>query len=887
MLRVFGHLENPSILRGFSVLAILWGQKWKAGNVMSIKFPHLTNNESDFPQISNIDVYKYDNDFDYSRYDYDQMQLQICSVPWDMGEAHIGNRVISGIGNVVYFETKAKRDKWFADIPDSECYRFDTKFKELHRDMYIDVPVPYDVCARYNYLCVHYNLFANDDSPVMYERNDGLLDWYWFIREVEFLAPNTTRLHIMLDAFQTFIYDLHVTNMVLERGHAPLFATNVNTYLSNPVSNCADLLAPDVNFAESPSIAKKSTELVFNAKNMKAVIVTTANPTVSWGSKSNDTWNVQSSAHYTMQGTESYLAFAINASDITDFLANVDRDAPQFMQTVKAVCFISSDFLTLGSSFSFCSISCNLINAGYTASDLYEFSKTDFGFGSKYQDIAKLYTYPYSKLVVTDENGYSMDVRIEDCKGKLQFRSKIGLVWPWLNINGQLSGIGKTASKTVNFVNVSSNSFTFDGNWYDYLFSWNIPTFGITQDAGINNDFATHFDRLQEAYAALMEYTNSTAQAATNYANAINSNQTVYQNALNSAGATLGDANDNAANMVAIAALQNALSTALNSANNTKADSSCFATQMLNGSQTDAAYAFTNATTNNQVDYQYATGNIAAFQSGINGAVSGGSTLAAGGPYAAVAGALIGGAVSAFGALAGAQAGVNLTTSQASATLDQMLANLLASDVATGRERDAIIANNNSQLSATANFTTACANANAATLNGNAARDYSAASTNASNTLSTDNTNALNTRNTLNDVATNNQSVATSAITNQVKQADLAAPLEFGDFAFGETSVSRPMGLFCNVVTQNDYAIACAGDEFLRYGYRYDRQWTFTGNWNVGKYFTYWKLRDFWIRDINIPDMYIDQIRFFLLEGVTIWRKPEDIGKISIYENWS
>ena len=95
------------------------------------------------------------------------------------------------------------------------------------------------------------------------------------------------------------------------------------------------------------------------------------------------------------------------------------------------------------------------------------------------------------------------------------------------------------------------------------------------------------------------------------------------------------------------------------------------------------------------------------------------------------------------------------------------------------------------------------------------------------------------------------------------------------------------MGLFCNVVTQNDYAIRRTADEFARYGYRYDGQWDFNGNWNIGKYFTYWKLRDFWIENISVPDMYIDQIRFFLLEGVTIWRNPETIGKVSVYENVS
>ena len=808
---------------------------------MHKKFPHLTNNESDFPIIDNVDVYKYDNDFDYSRYDYEQMYLQICNVPWDMGEAHIGNRVISGIGNVVYFESSAKRDKWFDDIPDSKCERFYTKFKELHRDMFIDVPIPYDVCARYNYLCVHYELFANANSPVEYEKDDGILDWFWFIREVEFLAPNTTRLHIMLDAFQTFIYDINITSMILERGHAPMFATNADTYLSNPVNNNQYLLAPDVDYGDVPNIAKHSEEIIFNAGNMKAVIITTANPyNGSWGSKADGNWKC-ASGHFTVQGTESYCAFAIDATSLTSFLANIDSSIPQFMQTIKAICFISSNYITLGSSFTFANTSCRLISAGYTSNDLYTFDKTDFGYPANCCDFAKLYTYPYAQLVITDENGNSSIVRIEDCKGKLQLKSKIGLVWPWLRVNGHLSGIGKTTSKTISFYNISSSSISIDGNWYDYLYDWDIPTFGVTQDASVNNDFATHFDRVQAQLAANNQYANEMANA-----NAALSNQ-----------------NNIASNTIAQANLQNALSSALNSASNTKADSSCFATQMLNGEQADAAYVFTNATTNNQVDYQYATGNLAAFQSGVNGAVNGGMMAMSGGPYTAIAGAIVGGGLGAFGALMGAQAGVNLTQGQADATLDQMLANLGSSDVATGRERDAIIANNNANLTATTNYNTASSSANAAVTNTNASNDYNAASTNATNNLST----------------------ATNAIANQVKQAALMSQLEYGDFSNGETATSRPMGLFCNVVTQNDYAIRRTADEFARYGYRYDGQWTFDGNWNIGKYFTYWKLRDFWIENISIPDMYIDQIRFFLLEGVTIWKNPESIGKVSVYEN--
>ena len=124
-----------------------------------------------------------------------------------------------------------------------------------------------------------------------------------------------------------------------------------------------------------------------------------------------------------------------------------------------------------------------------------------------------------------------------------------------------------------------------------------------------------------------------------------------------------------------------------------------------------------------------------------------------------------------------------------------------------------------------------------------------------------------------------------SGITNQINQAAMNAPSEFGAWNAGQTATTRPMGLFANIVTQNDGQLSIAGDEMLRYGYTLGKQWPFDGNWNIGKHFTYWKLRDFWVRSLNVPDMCMDRIRFFLFGGVTIWRRPEDIGRFGIYEN--
>ena len=157
-------------------------------------------------------------------------------------------------------------------------------------------------------------------------------------------------------------------------------------------------------------------------------------------------------------------------------------------------------------------------------------------------------------------------------------------------------------------------------------------------------------------------------------------------------------------------------------------------------------------------------------------------------------------------------------------------------------------------------------------------------STNVNNSLVTGT--AANTAATQKENADRNAWNAQFAIDNGIRQSGLSAPFMFGNAANGESAANKPIGLFAHIVTQSKGAISSAGDEFARYGYMFDKYWNFDGNWNIGKYFTYWKLKDFWVSNLNVPDMYMDSLRFFLFGGVTIWRKPEDIGHINIYDNF-
>lgn len=790
---------------------------------MADRFPHLK--DSNFPNIGNVDVYKYKNEFDYSRYDDLQMQIQMCNVPWDMGEAHIGNRTISGIGNVVYFETKAKRDKWFDDIPDTECYRFETKFKELHRSNQIDVPIPFDVASKFNYLAVDYALFANDHSLVEYEKPDGLRRWFWFIREVEFLAPNTTRLYLMADAWQTFIYDLNVAGMILERGHAPMVQTDAASYLANPVARSQYLLASDVVNENAADIAYAAGELIFNADHMKAVIISTANPvTGSWGAKADNTWRVDGERHFMQDGVPSYCAFAIAASNLSTFLDNVSSSIPQFMQTIQGVCFISSDIITLGTSFTFCSISCNMVSSSYTTNKILELDKSLFGYASDYADIAKLYTYPYAYIQLSDDTGDTTDIRIEQTDGTINYASCVNLVYPWFQVNGHVVSKGRGNAKSVTFRNITDRSISIKGDWYNTLSTWNIPMFGITQNSGEYNDYATHYDRLQQAYAATNEQTSRNADADT---------------------------------AVAIANLQTAANTANVAANTTKIHADTSADQAINIVNTLYANSYINNTTNNQIQADNQRAAIAAGAAATKAATSA-ITSALTGNIAGAIGSAVGGGAEATSILASNSVTVNQTATQAGYQTSYNDQQRNTANTQSQYHEDYMIDNAEDIRDNQNALTTGSTAASAATMRANALRSYN---------------------------------VATNAIDMQVAQAAIEAPRKFGDSVSGDTATTRPIGVFADIITQDDYSISYAGDEMLRYGYMLNRQWQFNGDWNNPKckYFCYWKLSDFWVSNLSIPDMYVDKIRFFLYGGVTVWRDPSYIGHKGIYDNidWS
>lgn len=932
-------------------------------------FPHMGGN--DFPYVEDVNTDKYVNNFDYSKYDKTQMKITVCAVPWDVGLIHVGNAQIGGLGNVVYFDSKKERDSWLDSLENK--YTWETKYREYHTGLHIEVPLPYEKCVLYNYCYVEYTTL-----PVEYAEG-GKERFFFFIRSCESLAPNTCKIELLRDTWQTYIYDVTIKNMMLERGHAPMSLTSADDYLDNPIGNNNYLLAEDVNFGSSYR-SRFSNSVILNSGDMWAVVVTSGNPRGSWGTKSANTWNTPNGVKL-QDGQPAMYAFACEPENLSILLTNLDRDIPQFIQTIKGVFFILKRLVTRSTAFELADVQCYMLEQRSSTFSLANLNKELFGYDARYQDLAKLYTYPYAFLEVADDNGNVNQIRIEETSGNLSLQVTSSLAYPWLTLDAHISGVG-SGSSSITFSNVTDHTFAINGEWYKFLKRWEIPTFAVTQSAAKVYDYSTHFDRLQRALENTTAEQNARSNATTNKANADANANTAYDNAAAQALTAKNNAdriaatNKGNADRSALAARdnQNALATTSQTNANASADTAKANTTRSNTAITDNNADMRGTNTINalnaesnaleivgiQADYNKAmtswdnalaaygvalsantamattANNIAqgAFSTIASGASAGGLTAGLPGAAAGIAGGLIGVAGNAYFAAASntimMAADQNLVNAQIEANERKNgsaaysgLANDLAEAV-TGKQHEfqrGVVGNNNtlnegtttrsvnaSNLNATDTQTTTKANAtrNYNTDTANATRTYNAAIANNADAYTADTTNNAATYNTaianadrskttaLNNnaltettalaIATRNKDTADLAIMRAVQQAALEAPKTFGEFSNGDTSTTRPMGAFVNVVTQSDDLIEQTGDYFLRFGYAVNRAWHFT-SWHMMPRFTYWKCSDIWVSGNNVPDAYLDEIRFYLLGGVCVWKTPEDIGNISIYEN--
>ncbi len=818
------------------------------------EFPYFKENMSDYPSLNGLDGQSYRDTFDYSKYQRPAV-LRLLSVPWRADYA-----------DVVRFSDERSRDTWLSNH-EGLTVEYSTPWLKIPAQS-VNVPLPYERAAHFNYLYVDIPQMPVDGS------NEPTRLCY-FIRSVRYAAPSTTVLELELDFWQTYGYRMEVSSLMLERGHAPMYRTPVDEFLEDPINNNGYLLAQDVNYSNGSERVASADHRAIGAGDKWLLLALPITPgdlaNVGTGAASSSTppaysdssarngyqlyvsgynWSANgysyanatlpassglSSDHRTLDGCILY-ACAYN-SGASAALASLALTAPQILASARYIAIVPSALIDFENilPISIFGATFRVVKSNPQVEvEPFELTRENIGLPGYAADIAKLYTAPYTRLMIQDQEGRGFEVRIEDIAGdELEFNIDVALSSAALLWNIEAVNVGSDSAESITWKTLDGQtaSTLYGSDLAAHMLEWGIPTYSVTLSAGALEAARKWKDLEAQRQAALNTYHQAVRAANTALANTQAANATAVTNTANAG-------NTATANQTISNTRDNTITT-----QNTTTNS---ALAVLSHQQ---AYDLSAADDEFQM-YAVDVGNWGSAMAGVNNAV----------------GALASG--NALGAMStGFGAALSITTNQAMADLAE--AALLAKQGATVGYIDSVASTQN----------TATANNNATTVN--------AATSINSNNVTLNNTNAANSSNTSNANAGYTRADSVTAAKENLEQAQRAAENALSSASMslleaGSTTGDNALDALARraftikTVTQSDYALKATADYFTRYGYAlnapiYPNSWLEQGEW------CYWKGSRA-IIDGDVPDMYRTVLESILEQGFTVWSSPEKVG---------
>lgn len=908
-------------------------------------FPHLQNSNS-FPHLSTIDTFgQYKNAFDYERWTAESI-LKPCTVRWTIET-----------DDRPYWADESERDSWFDGLS-GNVYELTTTM-DVTPENTVKLPIPYATMQYCNYLMV--------TVPVL--PGDGTLDYgetttqryFYFVRSVHYLSPNTTECELILDDWTTWIYRLEIPRIMTERGHVGMSYETVDDYLDNPIEHTHGLTMHEPDEPAMPTKVSKNRFIPLGRGALYAVVAFRCSPTqashitqIEAGSDSDATYSdygtydgddyvvddyswgaVPNLNSQTSRLTSGYTADNIRpngygiaatlASNLQTFLSNVNESYQTLWGLIECVYIVPADMLRLGTT--------SLTIGGVTFYRAYSpndttladltLSKTDFDYPDEYADITKLYTSPYAWLSVSDANGAETTIAIENTTNDLGVYRRVSMIYPYLQAQTFLQGVGGSGSTSYTWQNIADTSVTTnvpDSGVLTALITHEIPTYALMADSvavwNMNNNSTSVYAARQNAINAYhiatrgantSQYnteqtnaTNVTNTAATNSTNVSNTNRSNAAITNNTArmntqrtnvtnNGTVAASNVNAASLTKmnadLVALQGSSFSYDLAENSSKMTADWNADTTLRESIASAQWDGTAMTTASSTTSNALQGLVGAIGTGI-----------AAGPQA--------------GIMAGATSLANNVISAGTADYNMQMIITTNQEVldaeriqSINRYRAAynynVASNSNAQTLMNSNLefnNTLAIDNNTETNNAataTTANTVNASNSNASASASTSNANAERSADTSNANANRSRHASVISAQTNLTQAQRNYQATVRDLERSRaTDIATPTGsaaldiygtrgVQVRVMTQSDGIVRRMGDMFLRYGYTLHEN-VESPNLNVMKYFTYWQGDP--VVYGQAPTTAVTEIKRLFNTGVTVWRDPSNIGH-SIYDN--
>ena len=842
-----------------------------------MKFPHL-DGATPFPGADAHVYEQYTNVCDYHMWT-PNTKIKLCRVKWrDDGR------------DAVKFRDDAARDAWF-DALDGEAVTLDTSMYVARADTDgVKIPVPYMTAQRYNYLVVD---FSADIMRSPLQQTDCQTRYHYFVTRVTAEAPNTTTLVLQRDVWMDYINTTTINGLLLTRGHAPLTETTPAKLLANPRAKCRDFTLPDVDYGNAASNIRKSTP--YNLQNgaryiclaatfspdqlqamsgVRGTNITDGDPTYTsndetvdgfaWGAGNVSTSNVTGAgtAYNSVDNltVSNVTMYALESSKISDdYFDTLFTYYPHITSQITAVFVATANMMRLGDTVSVNGVEWHTVSGTRTKLANIDLTTDDFGYTTEYARITRLYLAPYAHLEVSDNIGNKTRVEIADC-GHLSVQSVTSLSYPILRQIAWLDGIGADGDTSISINAINGANVTADVPNADVLktlISHDIPIYALQR-------------RAIDAHRA-EAYNREVAQAREN---AIIS----YENGARSANVSLSNTERSNANNIANTNLSNALNSTVTD-NSNKASNEIYKTNTTqqnllltaSNNKIDEMNTATLDLTSNLVNTEItasAIGTVTAAIGAIGTAATGiAVTAATGGAAAPMVAAGLGAAGSIGLSSASFATGASKTAAEAGCKQAYNDAAAYAAKKYNGQANSVSIAMAGTQL------------IQSTTLNTNNTTASNATNTSiAANNANTSNTNAAASRNQTIDnakrIMLNTRSNTNAAWRDLLNHA--ARPVG----AYGGDNFKQATGLdtlTVKVVTEDNGAIAAAGDYMLRYGIASNKLYS-KPNLTPCNHFAYWQAGDVWLTNNLAGNDALDAMRERLTDGVTIWNDPDEIG---------
>ena len=866
-------------------------------------FPKL--DDTQFPNLANAKPYTFKNDFDYSRWQAD-CKIKLCSVAWHGDYRH-----------TVDWKSKEARNTYFDNLQ-GEVIELTADSRRVADAL--PVPLTYEQAAKYNYVMLI------DPYPAIDYASGKARRLFYFITDIVYRSPNTTELALQLDYWTTYINDVTITNLMLERGHYPMDAVSVSEYLQNPQAHTAYLTAPDVNYGTGAERVTSmqvhdlgaggktvcfASSIPYAAFNVAVVVGADASgsaPTFSDTSarygyqlevsgyqfntgKNYDAASIPAEPSMTLDGNvpASYL-YAVDAEELyTGGWDVLQRDYPYFLMSVQAMFILPSRLLDLTPIATKSGIQFNTV-AYQNYNNLADFKllASDFGYSASARNIAKLYTYPYAYLQFSDEDGASFDVRIETLAGEgVRAVECLSLAFPFLNWAIALTNVGAQGAGALSWTELDGTEASgrvYYSPFIQHMVQMGIPTYALRMQANVAYQAGNYAQAQKTRNNALLQYSNGTRSTNTGHANTLDSNATMIVNTTNSGNTQTANNNLSIATSSANVAVGNQANINLTeharALNNAYLRYDRYFQEALVAADIEAAAATTSNAANYGIGGALLTG---ALSSGMNIATIGAAvgTAAAPGVGTVIGAILAGAAASALSPAINAAAAANNNNIIMTAKQTQ-------ADAAIQNNRNKTGSGNASASAQTHignNATTDVTNNNNTLASQSVANNVSLANTTAANSAATTNNNSLQSRNisvmNAQDTLRNTQDNYNYDLAAASKQAPVSIGLQSG-VPSADAYARRTFTM--RVRTQDEGAINQAAAYFLRYGYAYNGVVP-TGDLTGGKTYSYWQAADIWVSAENeTSDSVKLAIDAIFRNGTTVWADPAQVGKVSIYE---